>query len=293
MKKCNHCHQTFKHDNWHCPHCKHTPQIIDDVAILAPNLQSGFESQYFEPLYQHEDSHFWFESRNHIIIWALKKYFKQMTSFLEVGCGTGFVLRNVHYHWEQLNVVGSEIFLEGLSIAKQRLPEAQFIQMDAQSIPYHEEFDVIGSFDVLEHIADDRTVLNQMYQAVKPGGGLLLSVPQHPQLWSVVDEYGHHQRRYTRAELIEKVSAAGFTVEHVTSFMTLTLPLLYLSRRSTRNQTVEDYNVSQELKLPRLVNWGLRNLLRIEALMIRIGIKLPAGGSLLLVAKRPANDDKS
>ena len=50
--------------------------------------------------------------------------------------------------------------------------------MDARCIPYEEEFDVVGAFDVLEHIPEDDVVLAQMYRAAKPGSGLLLTVPR-------------------------------------------------------------------------------------------------------------------
>ncbi len=76
------------------------------------------------------------------------------------------------------------------------------LQFDACAIPYKAEFDVIGAFDVIEHIEEDTAALTQMYQALKPGGGLLITVPQHRFLWSAVDEMSYHKRRYHRNELI-------------------------------------------------------------------------------------------
>ena len=38
----------------------------------------------------------------------------------------------------------------------------------------------IGAFDVLEHIQEDTAVLPQLFQATRPGGGIMLTVPQHP-----------------------------------------------------------------------------------------------------------------
>ena len=77
--------------------------------------------------------------------------------------------------------------------------------MDARRIPFEREFDVVGAFDVLEHIVEDEDVLGQMFKATRPGGGLLVTVPQHPFLWSASDEHAMHQRRYSRAELRRKV----------------------------------------------------------------------------------------
>ena len=63
------------------------------------------------------------------------------------------------------------------------------IQMDARSIPYTDEFDVVGAFDVLEHVEQDAEALSAMYRACRTGGGILITVPQHKFLWSAVDEY--------------------------------------------------------------------------------------------------------
>jgi SAM-dependent methyltransferase len=56
---------------------------------------------------------------------------------------------------------------------------AVLFQMDARKIPFESEFDVIGAFDVLEHIEEDEKALAQIFHAVLPGGGLILTVPQH------------------------------------------------------------------------------------------------------------------
>ena len=81
--------------------------------------------------------------------------------------------------------------------------------MDARNIPFESEFDVIGAFDVLEHINEDTEVLAQIYTALKAEGLMLISVPQHPWLWSSLDEYACHVRRYTALDIQQKIEAAG------------------------------------------------------------------------------------
>src|SRR4030095_11666933 len=149
-------------------------------------------------------------------------------TFLEIGCGTGFVLSGVKEALPSLTLAGSEIFSEGLGFAAQRLPDVDLFQMDARRIPFREEFDVIGAFDVLEHIQEDEAVLTQMYAATKKGGGILITVPHHPFLWSGSDEFARHARRYKTRELCDKVRRAGFHVLRVTSFVSVLLPALIL-----------------------------------------------------------------
>ena len=67
--------------------------------------------------------------------------------------------------------------------------------------------------NVLEHIDNDVEALNEIRRKIKPGGKLAIYVPALPFLYSGLDEKVGHYRRYTKKELIKKVSEAGFTVK--------------------------------------------------------------------------------
>lgn len=217
-------------------------------------------------------------------MWALNKYFPTMKSGLEIGCGTAFVLGAMADEFTQARFSGSEIFREGLNFAAQRVPSADLLQMDARSIPFENEFDVIGAFDVIEHIEEDEEVLREMYGAVKPGGGIILTVPQHQWLWSDTDVYARHKRRYSRRELETKVERAGFRVEYVTSFISILLPALLISRRRFKRE--ESFRAEMETDVNPVINRVLMAALTAERTLLKTGISLPAGGSLLLVAKK-------
>jgi SAM-dependent methyltransferase len=288
MKLCLACGQRFEAEDWRCPNCGQAPDSRHGCLSFAPDLvegSDGFDAEYFAPLAQLEARHFWFRSRNRLLIWVLGHYFSHAHSMLEIGCGTGFVLAGIQREFPDLVLSGSEIFGEGLSYAKKRLPGVTLLQMDARSIPFEGEFDVIGAFDVLEHIEDDETVLVQMYRATKAGGGIMLTVPQHRFLWSVVDEHSFHWRRYSRRELVTKVERAGFEVVRTTSFVSFLLPLMMLSR-VRRRKAEPDFDPVAELEVSPILNGPLEGVLGLERALIRKGFSLPAGGSLLLVAKR-------
>lgn len=144
-------------------------------------------------------------------------------------------------------------------------------------------FDVIGAFDVLEHIDEDEKVLANLTHAIVPGGVLLITVPQHRWLWSAMDEYACHVRRYTRDELVSKVGRAGMEVEYVSSFVSLLLPLMWLSRLRVKQATVDPMS---EFKIPSWLNAGLEAVMRVEGHLLRAGVRFPFGGSLLLVARK-------
>jgi SAM-dependent methyltransferase len=191
-------------------------------------------------------------------------------------------LSGIRRAFSELSLSGSEIYTAGLAFAAERLPGVELFQMDARLMPFKEEFDVIGAFDVLEHVSEDDQVLSQMHQATRKGGGIMLTVPHHPFLWSQADDYAHHVRRYTARELIDKVNRAGFEVTRTTSFVSLLLPLMLLSRLRQRRK----YNPMSEFEISSLVNGVFEKTLYVERTMIRAGLNLPVGGSLLLVARR-------
>src|SRR4030095_12517772 len=115
---------------------------------------------------------------------------------LEVGCGTGFVLQGLHAALPALRLTATDAAAEGLALARTRAPSASLRQQDARELDARGEYDLAAAFDVLEHIPEDIDVMARLRNAVKPGGGVLITVPQHPWLWSRADEIGHHVRRY-------------------------------------------------------------------------------------------------
>ena len=288
MKKCNKCSYSFGIQKWQCPNCNYSPKRIDSYLSFAPELAEnaiGFKKSYFAKLAQLESQNFWFCSRNRLIIYVLRNYFSEANNFLEIGCGTGFVISGIERAIPNLDLYGSEIFTQGLSFAEQRLSKAQLFQMDAKAIPFQNEFDLIGAFDVLEHIEEDQLVLSQMYQAIRPQGGIILTVPQHPWLWSKADDYAHHVRRYRAQELRNKVEQVGFKIVKATSFVSLLLPLMFISRLQQR-QLKPKYDAISELKVSGWLNKILEKALSVERSFIKSGISFPMGGSLLLIARK-------
>jgi SAM-dependent methyltransferase len=285
--RCPGCSRLYASQLAACEHCGFSPARLDGHFAWAPAIASsgeGFKAEYFEGLARLEAANFWFRARNALVTWALRSFFPDMGSYLEVGCGTGFVLGGVAAAFPATSLLATEVYSAGLRFAAQRVPRATFVQMDARNVPYEDEFDVAAAFDVLEHIAEDEAVLVNMRAALRKGGGMILTVPQHPWLWSASDEYACHVRRYTARELHAKVRRAGFEILRSTSFVTLPLPAMFASRFAHRD--VARFDPVAELTVPALLNSTLESALRLEHLAIRAGISLPVGGSRLLVARR-------
>jgi SAM-dependent methyltransferase len=290
MKICLSCSAEVLGGDWKCVKCGWSPENASDVLLFAPHIAGAGESYdpaWYQELASLESSNFWFVARNRLIQRLALRHLSLNSKYLEVGCGTGFVLRMLHKTFSNWSMFATEAQPEGIDFAKTRVTrEVKFFQMDACAIPFTDEFDAIGAFDVIEHIRDDVKAINQIYAALKPNGYFILSVPQHMFLWSKYDETACHFRRYSNKELTEKLTAAGFSIVESTSFNTLLLPLMAASRYLLKNKGEASIDVLQELRLNPVVNFILSAVLSVEFQLIRLGVHWPIGGSRLVVAKK-------
>ena len=281
-KRCIACRQTFE-NGWNCPQCGAGPRAHDGILLFAPDValdHEGFDPEHFQRLAGYDDWYFWFVARRELLLWIATRAAGEVRAYLEIGCGTGGVLAAFADARPEWNVAGTEVLVEGLRRARAKAPRAFVFQADGGSLPFDRSIDMIGAFDVLEHIDDDRQALRELQQSLRAGGLLLLTVPQHPALWSGSDELAHHKRRYTRRELVGKVRESGFDIVYVTSFAMFLLPLMALSRRRKPRDPWREFEISRGL------NALLLLLFRIELALIRHGIRMPFGGSLALLARK-------
>lgn len=251
------------------------------MSSLPP--KECFHPEYYQQLASLEDGHFWFNARNRLIIYFLRKHGAVFSNFLEVGCGTGYVLNGLAKEYPAARLVGTDIFYEGAVFAQRRLSGASILQCDALKMPFRSGIDVIGAFDVIEHIEDDVRVLKELARVLRPGGLLLLTVPQHAYLWNYFDQVSCHIRRYSRRDLMEKLDGAGFEPVEAVSFVSLLLPALLLRK------TWQSKGRGREIEILRvhpLLNAILDGLMKFELWMIKHGIGFPAGGSLFIMARK-------
>jgi SAM-dependent methyltransferase len=254
------------------------------VQVFAPaEVTTGFSDELHEALSRLEAGSFWFRARNALIAAMLERYFPNARSFFEIGCGTGFVLSGLRARFPFLELSGSDLSPHGLVHARRRVPGAHLFQADARRLPFVDHFDVVGAFDVLEHVAEDEVVLEQMRKAARrDGAGVLLTVPQHRWLWSTSDEAAGHVRRYSLDELRQKVMRAGLELIRVTSFVSLLFPAMAASRlRPFRGSGLSSYEVA----LSPLLDRALGSAMTAERSLIRAGLSFPVGGSLFVAAR--------
>lgn len=263
---------------------------------MSADSAQPYDPQFFRELAEIEAHHFWFRTRNQVIATLAGQITKRWARgyrVLEVGCGTGNVLRALEKACPQGRVFGMDLFAEGLAFARTRT-SGRLVQGNVEQPSFGSQFDLIGAFDVVEHLADDLNVLRSLHGMLNPNGVLFLTVPARQSLWSYFDEVSHHCRRYELDELRTKLNETGYRVDYSSPFMATTYPLLWFTRRirslrRTPNGDLTEMNRALTLKELRIipgVNALLTFLLTQETKLVRSHIRLPFGSSLIAVATR-------
>jgi SAM-dependent methyltransferase len=187
------------------------PKFAQEFPIFAPDLayaNERFDICSFRGLVEFEERGFWFAPRNELILWAFKKYLPNASRVLEIGCGTGYVLRGTI---QQMpgggQATGADIHVEGLNFARQRLGNrCDFVQVDATRL-----CPIATSLIPSAHSTSSNTSRTTSAPCARftgrlsRGGGFMIIVPQHMFLWSRVDDLAFHKRRYARRELTAKL----------------------------------------------------------------------------------------
>ncbi len=252
----------------------------------------GYDPKFYEEIFAAEDRHFWFRGRNRIIEAALSGIIATLPEdghVLEVGCGSGNTLRVLQRVCAPRLVIGMDLFAEGLGYARAR--GADFlVQGDVSRPPFRVPFDLIGMFDVLEHIPEDIAALRNLGVLLRSGAHLLLTVPARASLWSYFDEASHHCRRYEVSELREKLNATGYDIEYITEFMTCSYPMVWLQRRllgrRKASQAGAMETAKRDLRINPVLNGVLGILQSVETMLVARQRRLPFGTSILVMARK-------
>lgn len=128
---------------------------------------------------------------------------------LEIGCGEG---RGVALLHDKVNSYsGLDKIGELVDSLTKAYPQADFKQSVIPPLAYPDgSFDSIISFQVIEHIKDDRTYLKEIFRVLKPGGIALLTTPN---IKLSLSRNPWHIREYTAQELNDICSTDFTTVE--------------------------------------------------------------------------------
>jgi SAM-dependent methyltransferase len=245
------------------------------------------ERDFYQRYYELEDRHWWFIGRRRILLSLLGERLGDSDDLrlLDFGCGTGTMAGHLARFGR---VTAADADADAVAFCRQRgLSDVH--RLSGPGLPFSEgEFDVVTSFDVLEHIEDDLSAMIEVRRVLKPRGTFLCCVPAFPFLWGLQDEVSHHFRRYVRPQLRARVEDAGFDVlraSYVNSILFPAIAAVRLGRRALpagHNGTPlqSDFEMG-----PPWMNAVLARVFASEAALIRTR-DLPFGVSLVALCER-------
>ena len=243
-------------------------------------------------LYELEESFWWFAGMREITRALFDSILKGRSELrvLDAGCGTGGMLSWFQQYARPDDIFGidfSQIALE-FSHLRQR---QQLTRGSIAELPFADEtFDLVASFDVLQHVndADDACAITEFYRVLRPGGTAFVRVAAYNWLRSAHDDAIAVQRRYTLRELTELFRRAGFNIRRATYANTVLFPAAVCKRMifTPAGRT----NAESEVKpWPNALKWmnGIMTLpLKLEAHALR-HFDLPFGVSAMCLGEKP------
>ena len=155
--------------------------------------------------------------------WIVGRFAEHLKgSAVEIGAGLGTISERLRAHVDRLDLVEPTPALaerlrkkfaddDGCAVAEQTLETWLAATPDAA-------YDSVVMVNVLEHIEDDRAAARGLFDALAPGGRLLVFVPAMPALYSELDRIYGHYRRYRRGDLRACIESAGFRIEKLRYF---------------------------------------------------------------------------
>lgn len=243
-----------------------------------------------------EDRHAWFAGRTR----AIQKYLDAEVGaaqpgsdrlVLDLGAGAGNMAHHLAHYGQ---VIGLEYNPRPIPVAQMR--GLDVLRASGAEIPFADNtFDLVALLDTVEHIPDELGVLAECWRVLKPGGKIIVTVPAFMWLWSYNDDINDHQRRYTTADLSEKLRLSGFAVNRISYNNFFLFPPIAALRALRPYQphlesphlteAEEVYQVEME-PIPEPANSVLHGVYWAEAELLQ-RMNLPFGVSVICVAEKP------
>jgi SAM-dependent methyltransferase len=202
-------------------------ELMEGIWYSKTKSSVSYPEDGNENCLQIEKDSFWFMHRNRCIVNLVSKLSPE-DILLDIGGGNGYV--SLGLQEKGIRTILLEPGEKGTANAKSRGVSNIICSTLENAGLKNGSIDSAGLFDVLEHIENDQEFLNRIYQQLKPGGLIYMTVPSFNFLWSDADTHAGHYRRYTLGGLNRLLERSGFDIVYSTYFFSL-LPLpLFLFR---------------------------------------------------------------
>ena len=238
------------------------------------------ERVVYQQMAELDDRHWWYRARRRILAELIRREVSPPPDarILEIGCGTGHNLAMLSGFGR---VDGLELDDEARAISEKRLGR----KVMRSPLPELKEvpdvcYDLIGAFDVIEHIDDDQAALASIATKLRTGGKFVMAVPAHPWMWTAHDVANHHKRRYSKRSLKALIDGSPMRLDKIGYFNSLLFPIAIAERAASKLRGKDDGDV---LLPPAPLNRALEAVFASERYLVG-RFPLPPGLSLFAVA---------
>ncbi len=233
----------------------------------------------YDQMAQLDELHWWYRARRDVLEALIRRSVDLPAGarLLEVGCGTGHNLAMLQRFG---HVDAIELDPAARAIAERRLgrPVSDARLPELEGIP-RSHYDLIGAFDVIEHIDDDVAAVSALAACLKPGGKLVVAVPAHQWMWSAHDELNHHKRRYSKRSLRRLIEGSPLQLQAIGYFNSLLFPVAVAARFAGK---LTGRGGGGETLPPKPINWAFEKVFGAERYLAG-RVPLPSGLSLFAI----------
>jgi len=273
-----------------CKTCGYKTLIENGIVFFHPeekNSNKDMKECILDDVAKFEEKHFWMSARRLYLEMIFNKFVKPEEAILEIGAGTGYVAKYLINHGYRNYVIG-DIHERGLELSGEYAFLHKY-QFNVVKTVFIEHFDIVGMFDVLEHISDDDLVVKNINKMLKKGGRVIVTVPAHKWLWSKQDAIASHKKRYEIKELKELFLKNGFNILKISGFFFSLIPFMYLRKIFNRDDgEIRARDYTNRFKIDSILNAFMDILLNIEMSLFK-NYSSPYGGSMIIVAEKSSD----
>ena len=234
---------------------------------------------------EREQTYWWHLGRFRIIESYLRQALRHNNTakpkILNIGCGTGGTIKVLEKFGTVDNVDVSDDAIRLTKKSGYKVTKVQGVELPFKSTT----FDIVGAFDVLEHIENDVDALKEWARVLKPGGRVVLTVPAYSWLWSEHDTSLHHFRRHTRAGIRYRAKEAGLKTVKTSYAIVFSLPLVVGFRWLNKMLGRKTDGETSYVNVPKWVNQIFTQLLYVEA-RLHTFIRFPFGTSVVAILEK-------
>jgi len=241
------------------------------------------ERSEYDKLDRVEDRMWWFAAlhRNLFTLYRWAPTRRANLPALDAGCGTGGFLARFAETYPERAIFGLDVD----SNACLRAADKSACPVGAGSLdqlPFADgAFSMIISADVLCHGGvNEHLALRQFHRCLAKDGSLILNLPAYRWMLSRHDAAVHNVRRYPVYTLRSLLHTNGFATVYMSYWNTILFPFMVVTRKLSSGS-------ASDVKLyTRPIDILCRSATSLETALLRMGVRLPFGGSLIAIAKR-------